>query len=264
MEGFPRERSEAEMAIRFLARANPPPILFRYRGTSKYVIEEISKQQLYGATSQELNDPFECRAPVAWNIELLRKHWIKNAAGFEILPEKAEEVFNSSIEWGKKYLSEKWENMKAGTRIVCFSAKPNSIRMWSYYAQAHEGICVGYDTSERPFWAAQKVKYQNPDVPFDVIAATQNDPTEIAANITCRKSSEWEFEEEYRVPSNFGDLKFIPFQASAIKEIRFGARIKMEFKEKVMDAISHLPHRPTLIQMGCDFDRFILTETVVA
>jgi hypothetical protein len=55
----------------------------------------------------------------------------------------------------------------------------------------------------------------------------------------------------------------IPFQASAIKEIRFGARIKTEFKEKLMEAISHLPHRPTLIQMGCDFDRFILTESVI-
>jgi hypothetical protein len=55
----------------------------------------------------------------------------------------------------------------------------------------------------------------------------------------------------------------IPFDASAIKEVRLGARIKAEFKEKVIEAVSHLSHRPTVIQMGCDFDRFILTETVV-
>jgi hypothetical protein len=258
-----RQIMEAEMALRFLARSNPPPILFRYRRPSDWTVDEISKQELYAATSEELNDPFECRAPIVWNIELMKEQFIRHAPVFGILSEKAAEEFDSSRDWGMKRLLEKWDATRAQTRIVCFSAKPNSIRMWSYYAQAHEGICVGYDTTKRPFWVAQKVKYQNPETPFDVIAAHESDPTEIAANITFRKSCEWEFEEEYRVASNLGDIKLIPFQASAIKEIRFGARIKMEFKEKVMEAISHLPHCPTLIQMGCDFDRFVLTETVV-
>jgi hypothetical protein len=263
MKGYSREELEAETALRFLARANPPPILFRYRGTSQYVIEEISKQQLYAATSQELNDPFECRAPVVWNIELMKEQFIRHAPAFGISPEKASEEFASSRDWGMKRLLEIWEATRAQTRIVCFSAKSNSIRMWSYYAQAHEGICVGYDTTKRPFWVAQKVKYQNPETPFDVIAAHESDPTEIAANITFRKSSEWDFEEEYRVASDLGDIRLIPFDASAIKEIRFGARIKAEFKEKVMEVVSHLPHRPNLIQIGCDFDRFVLTETAI-
>src|SRR5476651_2214507 len=102
MESFSREAIEAEMALRFLARANPPSILFRYRGTSQYVIQEISKQQLYAATSQELNDPFECRAPVVWNIELMKEQFIKYAPAFGLLPVKAAEEFDSSLEWGKK------------------------------------------------------------------------------------------------------------------------------------------------------------------
>ena len=251
------------MALRFLARANPPPILFRYRSPSDRTIDEISKQQIYAATSQELNDPFECCAPIFWNAELMKELFVQHAPAFGISPEKVAEEFNSSREWGMKGLLEKWEATRTQTRIVCFAAKPNSIRMWSYYSQAHEGICVGYDTTKRSFWVAQKVKYQNPDTPFDVIAAFKSDPTEIAANVTFRKSSEWEFEEEYRVASDLGDIRLIPFDASAIKEIRLGARIKMEFKERVLEVVSHLPQRPTLIQMGCDFERFILTESVV-
>jgi hypothetical protein len=193
----------------------------------------------------------------------MKEQFIKYAPAFGLSPVKAAEEFDSSLEWGKKRLLEKWEATRAETRIVCFSARPDSIRMWSYYAQAHEGICVGYNTSERPFWVAQKVKYQDPNIPFDVVAASQSDPTEIAANITCRKSSEWEFEEEYRVASGLGDIRYIPVDASAIKEIRLGVRIKPEFKDKMIEAVSHLPNRPTLIQMGCDFNRFILTETVI-
>src|SRR5271154_229562 len=257
MKGYSREALEAEMALRFLARANPPPILFRYRSPSNRTIDEISKLQIYAATSEELNDPFECRAPIVWNAESFRKQSIRHAPAFGISPEKAAEDFDSFRDLAMKMLSDKWAATMAQTRIVCFSAKPDSIRMWSYYAQAHEGICVGYDTTRRPFWVAQKVKYQNPDIPFDVIAASESDPTSIADNITFRKSAEWEFEQEYRVASDLGDIRLIPFEALAIKEIRFGVRIKAEFKEKVMEAVSFLPHRPKLIQMGCDFDRFV-------
>jgi hypothetical protein len=263
MNGSSREALEIETALRFLARANPPPILFRYRRPSDWTIDEVFKQQLYAATSQELNDPFECRAPVVWNVELMKGQFIEHAPAFGLSPAKAAEEFDSSVEWGMKRLLEAWEKTTTQTRIVCFSAKPNSIRMWSYYAQAHEGICIGYDTTIRPFNVALEVKYQNPDIPFDVVAASQNDPTEIAANITWRKSSEWEFEKEYRIASNLGDIRLIPFEPAAIKEVRFGARIQNEFRVKVMEAISHLPHRPKLIQMGCDYDRFILTETII-
>lgn len=33
-------------------------------------------------------------------------------------------------------------------RISCFSESPNSILMWSHYANQHQGFCIGYDTSE--------------------------------------------------------------------------------------------------------------------
>ena len=141
MKAFTREEIEAEMALRFLALANPPPILFRYRSPSDWTIGEISKQQLYAATSQELNDPFECRAPVVWNVELMKEQFIRYAPAFGI----------------------------------------------------------------------------------------------------------------------------IPFHPSAIKEIRLGANINLnpQFKEELFKAVSKLPYRPKLIQMGCDFDRFVLTETVI-
>ena len=181
MNSVLREALEAEMALRFLARANPPPTLFRYRRPSDWTIDEISKQQLYAATSQELNDPFECRAPIIWNIELMKEQFIRNAPVFGISPAKTAEEFDSSHDWGMKRLLEKWEATKAQARIVCFTAKPNSIRMWSYYAQAHEGVCVSYDTARRPFWVAQKVKYQDPDTRFDVIAASESDPNLVLA-----------------------------------------------------------------------------------
>jgi Protein of unknown function (DUF2971) len=266
MNSIPREAHEAEMALRFLARANPPPVLFRYRSPNQWTLDEISKQQLYAPKSDELNDPFECHAAVFWDVESIKRLFIeKFAPPYGLSPIEAAKEFDSSFETGMATLLQAVEQSRKNSNIVCFSAIPNSIRMWAYYTKAHEGICIGYDTSVKPFNITLEVKYKNLDNPFDVMAAIKNDPTEIATNITFRKAEEWGFEKEYRIASNLGDIRQIPFHPSAIKEIRLGARINanLGFKEKLLEEISHLPQRPKLIQMGCDFDRFILTETVI-
>jgi hypothetical protein len=257
--------NEAEIAQRFLARANPPSILYRYRRPTDWTISEIYKCELYAAKPDELNDPFECSAPVMWNVDLMKQHWLEEYAPMRGLSaNEALNEFEASWKWGVQRMTEGLRQKTSQTGIVCFAAKPDSIRMWAYYAESHKGICVGYDTKFRPFNVAISCNYQNPDKPFDVVACLKNDPTEIANHIALRKAEEWKFEDEYRIPVNIeGMPRLIPFEPVAIKEIRLGARIKAEFKEKVMEVISHLPHRPTLIQMGCDFDRFILTETVI-
>ncbi len=257
--------TEAEIAQRFLDRASPPPILFRYRRPVDWTLSEISKQHVYAAKPDELNDPFEYGAPIFWNVDLIRQQFIEEyAPQYGMSSVEAAKEFDSSCKWGMTHLVDGISKMREQSGIICLSAIPDSIRMWSYYAQAHEGICIGYDTKVRPFNVALEVKYQNPDVPFDAVAALKKDPTEIAGHISLRKAEEWKFEKEYRIPISLGDFpRLIPFHSSAIAEIRFGARINTKFKEKVLEAISRLPHRPRLIQMGCDFDQFVLTETMI-
>jgi len=259
--------TEAEIIERFRARANPPPILFRYRRPTQWTLDEISGHQIYAAKPIELNDPFEYTAPVFLNVDLMRREFIEEFAPKRgISPADAAKEFESFHQSGNIKLLQRISQLKDFSGVICLSAIPNSIRMWSYYAQAHEGICIGFDTKLRPFNMALEVKYQNPDTPFDIIAAIKNDPTEIASHISLRKAEEWKFEQEYRIPITIGQYpRRIPFHPSVIKEIRFGARINAnpEFKEKLLEAISQLPHRPKLIQMGCDFDKFILTETII-
>lgn len=261
------DKRELEIAQKLLARANPPPILHRYRKPNERALEEIIKQHIFASSPDGLNDPFEYSAPVFWSRDSLRKYFI------EIY---APEVGMSAAEAAKQFdiyphdsVSQKLRAGLAETRqesgIICLTAVPDSIRMWSYYAQAHEGICVGFDTTAGPFWAAMKVVYQNPDAPLDVASVLLNDPSELAAHISLRKAAEWDFEQEYRIPIDLTDRpRLLPFQPSAIAEIRFGARIKDDFREELMKAISHLPRRPKLIQMRCDFERFVLTEEIIS
>jgi hypothetical protein len=257
--------TEKELAEKFRARANPPPILFRYRRPTQWTLDELSKHQIYAAKPSELNDPFEFSAPVLWNVEIMRREFIEDFAPKRGLSAAAAaEEFESFHQSGKMQLLEGFRQLKDYSGVICLSAIPDSIRMWAYYAQAHEGICIGYDTSVRPFDLSIEVKYRNPDAPFDILAAKKCDPTEIAEHISLRKAEEWSFEREYRIPISIGgNPRLIPIEPVAIKEIRLGARIKPDFREKFLRAVTALSVRPKLIQMGCDFDRFVLTETVI-
>jgi hypothetical protein len=127
--------TETEIALRFLARANPPPILFRYRWPIDWTLDEISKQQIYAAKPDELNDPFEYTAPVFWNVDLMRRLFIEEYGPMHgISPAEAAKEFDSSYEWGMAHLLDGIMQMREQSGIICLSAIPNSIRMWSYYA----------------------------------------------------------------------------------------------------------------------------------
>ena len=258
---------EMEITAKLLARANPPPVLHRYRCPTDRALAEISEHRVYAASPDDLNDPFECRAPVFFDLGSLRQQFIEEFGPSRGLSaDEAASEFDASAGSLSQELPAAVTTMRQDSGLICLTAVPNSIRMWSYYAEAHKGICIGYSTKVHPFTVAMKVTYQDPDVPLDIVAALRDDPTELAAHVTLRKAAEWDFEEEYRIPiGQIGDRpRALPHNASAIVEIRFGARMENGFRKKLMDVISGLSNRPRLIQMGCDVQRFVLTEDVIS
>ena len=257
-----------EISLKLLARANPPPILHRYRKPNELALKEIINHQIFATSPDGLNDPFEYSAPIFWNPDSLKKYFMEVHAPEMGLSaaEAAKQYDTFSLDTLSQKLNAGFAETREGSGIICLTAVPNSIWMWSYYAQAHEGICVGFDTGILPFKAAMKVVYQNPETPVDVASILIADPSELASYISLRKAAEWEFEQEYRIPIDLtgNHPRLLPFDPSAIVEIRFGARVKDDFRHKLMEAISHLPRPPKLIQMKCDFDRFVLTEEIIS
>lgn len=265
---FSEDYSERELEVlrKHVQKANPPSILYRYRGDSERTLSEISEPHIFFCEPRLLNDPFEYRAPIRWDKESIRRQWGIYASERGMNKEQAEREFVNYCNDGIQALQNGFEALQMDSGVACFSAVPNSVRMWSYYANSHRGICIGYDSSKRPFRLAMAVNYQNPESPIDIIATSQgSDPTILADHISLRKGSEWSFEQEYRIPMGpvNGRPRSLPIAPQAIASIRFGAAISTEFREKLIDALKNIPHRPRLIQMHCDYDRFILTEQSV-
>src|SRR5207247_1223679 len=143
-----------------------------------------------------------------------------------ISAEQAAKEFDESAARLPKMIRDAVSRIRNDSGVICLSAVPDSIRMWSYYAEAHKGICIGYDTRVFPFSTAMKVIYENPGESLDLAGVLRDDPSQLLDHVSLRKAAEWEFAQEYRIP--LGQIenrpRALPYYPSALAVIRFGVR----------------------------------------
>ena len=206
-----------------------PSTLFKYRSLNDYTLESIEYKSLWLASTNSLNDPFECLLLLD-NDECLRLLFLdKNFTnifeqkfGLEISQQELSHIIESQkpyetyfqicknkginlnitaeqqIETIQKRWREIVEETKDNVRICSFSEKKDSLLMWSHYAHHHQGICVEYDFSEDAANRAflQPVYYDNKLFKLK----TMEDLTGISHLIaSIVKSKDWEYEDEWRL-----------------------------------------------------------------
>jgi hypothetical protein len=123
--------------------------------------------------------------------------------------------------------------------VLCLSSRYDSPLMWSHYGDQHRGICIEFDVSNLAAGSIRRVQYGESrelaasavrDWLHDV-ASTAISEVERACLLT--KSSEWRYEEEYRL---FGSLGLQP-SAAPMKSITFGMRCEEALKYVVISSL---------------------------
>ncbi len=260
----PRQR---EILLRNIAKANPPPILYRYRSASEWTVKELATPEIHVTGVDDMNDPFEYRAPLDIDVEKLRtglNTYAQVQLGMTAASAAKESGAIGDIELA--YFRGKIEDLRMASGLICTTSDPRSNRMWAYYGESHRGICISYTTAFHPFTIARKVSYTDPDAPIDLLNTLNHDPSLLSDQLSCRKGAEWEFEQEYRIPVGpfpKDHTRLLPISPDSIVEIRLGAKIKPDFKTKVLEAVKSYPTKPRIIQMGCAPRSFRLSETEI-
>ena len=85
------------------------------------------------------------------------------------------------------------------TGMLCFSSDWTSPILWSHYADAHRGICLGFDVLKT---LVQPVNYKDSRIKTG-LDDESGDPWSLSAELQdllrCTKCHEWSYEEEQRV-----------------------------------------------------------------
>ena len=123
--------------------------------------------------------------------------------------------------------------------ILCFSESWHDPVMWSHYADAHRGICLGFDVAGSG--AVAKVKYVKRRLPW---------PNDLDQDFTTRLSAtkfeHWSYEAEHRMFVSLdqcrvvGSRRFMPFSENLVaREVIVGMRSPAR-RQEIVDALGGL------------------------
>lgn len=134
---------------------------------------------------------------------------------------------------------ERREN-RTNSRVCCFSWDWSSPLLWTFYAQDHQGFCLGYGTDGDLLRRARPVIYTHS--PTDVLhledAATHNDQLSLC------KSTEWQFEKEWRVCLPEPEPKRVDLTNENLVSVHVGYRMKDAQLQELANALREAGHRP--------------------
>lgn len=213
-----------------------PPHLYKYQRLTAYSLASLLNETVWLSSPASFNDPFDCAITLSKDkLKESLEHAITEIAERNNISreqiENHDKIINqdqAAYEWLRNSLRTTMQ--KIG--VLCLSATPSEILMWSHYAENHRGFCVEYDCSEGTQLRrlAHPVRYSE-TIPALSLANLPSDAKDNFLDVCIfTKAKQWEYEQEWRVLMHEGNRAF---QApSKVTSVIFGA--KMPLDEKVM------------------------------
>lgn len=174
-----------------------------------YFLNHLRQGTLWLSSPSKFNDPFDSVINFDSNAQI--DIWETEIVNSLVGEATAREILKSGIE------KERMENLKSqfqieieeihkrferGIYATCFSERQNliSLRMWGHYANNHAGICAEYafeDVNNATPFGCIPIRYVDS---YEYLICPQN-ISESTKNILkiYAKSSEWEYEKEWRI-----------------------------------------------------------------
>jgi hypothetical protein len=131
--------------------------------------------------------------------------------------------------------------------ILCLSRNPNSLLMWSHYADEYKGAVIEFDDTHEFFTGLFPVSYEQnrPKIDFSLL---QDSSEHIRLSELCYKPKEWEYENEVRIARNLNDCKsnghfngfdvhVMDIPLECIKTITMGERMPIENQKYIFGKI---------------------------
>ena len=220
-------------------------LLYKYRPFNKNTFAILRNSQLFFPKKSNLNDPFEFsvkfHARCSWILGPV--YFWKNAglvAG-GIDPSTATKSLIARRSFSRKamYDAGKLKKMEQALRnqvdsagILCLSAIPDSVLMWSHYSEDHHGVCLVFDTTkDKQIFSTQmwKVRYAHRFPTQNILSLN---PQRKFRTFLTTKSKVWKYEKEYRYLFTIGGQSY-PFESSALTGVIFGYNASIRNKNRV-------------------------------
>ncbi|KRA95842.1 hypothetical protein ASD91_05225 [Pseudomonas sp. Root68] len=213
---------------------------YKYLSNGKGLRSLLKNRDIKFTHPKDFNDPFDCFPAVVHKdfVDLKTKNpYVYKALGLDLLKgtqrimalAKMQNRMKANIESG-----EFLQGLLAEASVLSLAKMPDSVLMWSHYAQYHQGAVVEFKipiNTPRFFNGEYSyadlipldVRYEK-DRPIVVMDGSTTDRDLILDQLFLTKSEIWQYEQESRVIKNEGGHGVFPFQQELLNSVILGAR----------------------------------------
>jgi len=254
-----------------------PDLMYSYRptrGDVKREAEVLLENKIWFSTPDQFNDPFELQPHFHFAPSYQPEESVINAFTQQ-LPNGLRDLVEAGIRSRFQDVSARAameQDVRAEllqslgrTSIACFAESDLQIRMWSYYASSHKGVCFGFNFDEPwicgAMWIGpEKVVYQ-PEYPAIQLVAVNDKHPDADARMKAllTKAEEWSGEREWRCLRPDTPSGHQAFPVGSLKKLVFGARIEREHREAMLSLVKQRSAPVEIFQARVAPDRFELT-----
>lgn len=242
---------------------------------------------LWFSAPKEFNDPFDCNLPLQIDSATDEDWILFLRSRIEAEPEKedflkqciTEQVWKTKPEYlasVKQILKDTHREIYTNSSIFCFSGKPDSIPMFSYYADSHKGICIEFNFSKENIICGipyEEVNGSGTNYRGQVITASVDyiedcpelnyfklrGSEELVKNLIFAKIDEWEHEDEYRIYRRLVAPSAAPFDSKQLSRVIFGCKAEPSCIELVKEWLTEYPTDVILARATTSPSDFALT-----
>jgi hypothetical protein len=231
-----------------------PSVLYRYRpwsvlkpgGMERKSLSEIEGKYAFFSSPLKLNDLQDCMLGPEFtggkgDIDRLLFHGLADAT--RLAREKKCSVLGLTSDDPAVQASEELYQRREGrknTCVCCFSWDWRNPLMWTFYAQEHQGFCLGYSTNGELLRRARPVLYTHS--PAEVLHL--KDPATGNDSLSFCKSTDWHFEREWRVCLPEPGPKQVDLADEKLVSVHIGYRTKEQQLQELVEALRKAGHKP--------------------
>lgn len=218
---------EKEFIRQRILKGDVPQQLYKYR-TIDRVKQLLENHKIYFSSCKEFNDPFESAINIlsGYTPQQYYESFIFGGMSPEVSKELTKQIVSGIID-GETLLKQLTREVISSVGYYCMTTKPDNLLMWAHYGDSHKGVCLKFDILKDldTFLSPVQVEYNTHYMDFDALSG-------ILLNVLRRKSSEWKYEDEYRIikTDHQGLWEIKP---DCLVEIIFGCRTSEENKNEI-------------------------------
>lgn len=212
-----------------------PRILYKFRSPDEFTKKLIQNSAIYHSSPLNFNDPFDCQLTIDTTNTFaeLVDFITRNNPGFKLKEARAQAKSwqQHPVEF-RRFINAAARTAFSRHGVSSYALNPDSLLMWSHYANSHRGVCLKFDVLEdvRPFSPLFPVQYEET---YPVLNHIRTNNGAVVTRLLTTKGKQWEYEEEWRVVkmAETGNHGFAP---RALKEIIFGVNAQPKFIDDIV------------------------------